>query len=144
MQNYSQNDIRWKDKPLNNSLNAIGEVGCLLTSLVNIYKIRHPEIDITPFSFNRGLIEHDGYTKDNYIIWAVVEKLLDVKIEHIYTGVIEYDVNSYYIVNFLNFGCGHFTNLVSKKDNDYNIFDVWDGKYKTITTPRRFVKVRFM
>ena len=70
----------------------------------------------------RGIeIDNDGYTKENYIIWAVVERLLNANIEHIYNGSIEYDMNSFYIVNFLNFGTGHFTNLISKNKNYYNV-----------------------
>jgi hypothetical protein len=140
---YSQNNKIWKHEPLNKSDNTIGEVGCLLTSLVNIYKIKHPDSIMTPLYLNALFVEKNGYTKDNYIIWSVVETILDVEIQHIYTGEIEYNINSFYIVNFLNFGSGHFTNLLSYENSEYNIFDVWDGTYKTISTPRRLVKVVF-
>lgn len=140
---YNQNDKNWKNTPINNSSNTIGEVGCLLTSLVNIYKIKHSDSIMTPPYLNALLIEKNGYTPGNLIIWAAVEKALNVKIQHIYTGEIEYDINSFYIVNFLNFGTGHFTNLLSYENGKYNIFDVWDGKEKTISKPRRLVKVTF-
>ena len=140
---YSQNNPGWRRTPINESKNTIGEVGCLLTSLVNTYNLKFPGDKITPLHLNAALIDHKGYTKGNLIIWAVAEKILNAKIEHIYTGTVEYDVNAFYIANFLNFGSGHFTNVISKDDNKYNIFDVWDGEYKTIDTPRRLVKVVF-
>jgi len=140
---YSQNDDEWMNEPLNKSRNTIGQVGCLLTSLINIFKTRYPDIDITPLSFNQNLIDNNGYTDGNLVIWSVVEDLLGVDIEHIFTGFVEYDLNSFYIANFKNPNTGHFTNVISKDGNKYNIFDVWDGKYKTIIAPRRLVKVRF-
>lgn len=139
---YSQNNRKWKEYSINNSKTTIGEVGCLLTSICNIYNIHH-NVKITPITLNTRLINNNGYTDGNLIIWSVVESLLDVEIQHIFTGKVEYDMNSYYIVNFLNFGTGHFTNLISKDNDKYNIFDVWDSKYKVIDTPRRLVKMTF-
>ncbi len=139
----SQNNPSWKLNPINESKNTIGEVGCLLTSLCNAYNIKYPNTPITPLHLNTALIDNNGYTIENYIIWGVAEKVINAKIEHIYTGTVEYDMNAFYIANFLNFGSGHFTNVISKDDNKYNIFDVYDGEYKKIPTPRRLVKVVF-
>lgn len=138
-----QNDERWKNTPINRSSNTLGEVGCLVTSLSNIYNIRNKDGIMTPAIFNDLLLKKHGYTKDNYVIWAKASDILNAEIKHIYSGDIEFDINSYYVVNFLNFGAGHFCNLISKEGDKYNIFDVWDGKYKTINKPRRLVKITF-
>ena len=138
---FYQNDRRWAGLPINNSSETIGSVGCLLTSLCNIAIDRDCDIDIDPEILNQMLIDNNGYTSGNLIIWSVVSELLGVEIDHIYTGKIDYDINAYYIVNFLNPTVGHFTNLLSKHGDNYNIYDVWDDKRKTILKPRRVVKV---
>jgi len=140
---YYQNDPKWKNIPLNNSEMTIGEVGCLLTSLCNSAYLRHPSIKITPDELNKELTNSKGYTENNLIIWAVASRLLGAEIDHNYKGQIEYDSNSFYIVNFLNFGVGHFTNLIKKECEKYYIYDVWDDKFKVIDKPRRLVKVTF-
>jgi len=137
---FYQNDPIWKDKSLNNSKETIGSVGCLLTSLCNIYNLINDK-KITPIDLNRDLILYNGYTNDNLIIWSVVEKILNLNIYHYYNGEIEYSLNNFYIVNYLNHGYGHFTNLISKKENEYNVFDVWDNQFKTKTNIRRVIKV---
>jgi hypothetical protein len=96
---------------------------------------------MTPIDLNRELILNKGYTGDNYIIWSVVSEILDLEIDHHYTGDIEYSINDYFIVNYINNGYGHFTNLISKKGDEYNVFDVWDNNYRTKTDIRRVVKV---
>lgn len=144
MKMFSQNNNRWKLVPINESKNTIGEVGCLLTSLVNIHNLRNPNDKITPLHLNSALIDNNGYTSGNLIIWAVAEKILKAKIEHIYTGKIEYDLNSYYIANFINFGSGHFTNLISISGENYNIYDVWNNSFYKIGKPRRIVKITYL
>ena len=140
---FFQNDKRWAGLSLNKSSETIGSVGCLLTALCNIAIERDPDIEINPELLNIRLIENNGYTKGNLIIWSVVEDLLDVHIDHIYTGDIDYDIDTYYIVNFLNPTTGHFTNLLSKHGDKYNIYDVWDDTKKTISKPRRIVKLHY-
>ena len=137
---FCQNDPLWKDKSLNNSKETIGGVGCLLTSLSNISNLANSKT-ITPIDLNRELILYNGYTNDNLIIWSIAEKVLDLKIIHYYTGDIEYTLNDFYIVNYINYGYGHFTNLISKKGGEYNVFDVWDNHYRTKTDIRRVIKV---
>ena len=140
---YQQNNMRWKNASINNSkVETIGSVGCLLTSLCNIHNAKYND-DMTPPDLNDKLIMNNGYTNGNLIIWSVVEHILKCSIKHYYEGEVEYDMNSYYIVNFLHFGTGHFTNLLNKKEDRYNIYDVWDGKRYAIPKPRRIVKVTY-
>jgi len=140
---YYQNNPKWKDKPLNNSVMTIGQVGCLLTALCNVYLEKNPDCPLTPSDLNTLLIKNKGYTQNNLIIWSVASEILDMDIQHIYTGEIEYDVNAFYIVNFLNFGVGHFTNLISKDGDKYYIYDVWDDTFRVIDKPRRLVKIDY-
>ena len=135
-----QNDPKWKDAPLNNSKETIGSVGCLLTALCNINNILNDTF-ITPIELDRQLILYNGYTNDNYIIWSVVEHILDLEIVHHYTGEIEYSVDDYFIVNYLNEGYGHFTNLLSKHGTCHTVFDVWSNQIRNKTDIRRVVKV---
>ena len=139
---HYQNNPKWKNKPLNNSQMTIGEVGCLLTAICNIYNLRNCH-NITPEDLNSYLIKNKGYTESNLIIWSVVEEFLDAKIQHYYTGEVEYSLNCFYIVNFLNYGVGHFTNLIKKEGEKYYIYDVWDDKFKIIDKPRRLVKIDY-
>ena len=140
---YYQNDPKWKHKKLNNSAMTIGEVGCLLTALCNVYLEKNPDCPITPPDLNTLLIKNNGYTDNNLIIWSAVSEILDMEIQHMYTGEIEYDVNAFYIVNFLNFGVGHFTNLVKKEGDICYIYDVWNDTFRAIDKPRRLVKIDY-
>ena len=137
---YSQNDRRWCNDKL--GTRTIGQIGCLLTSLCNINNLAGREEKHMPDQFNTLFKLNSGYT-ENLIIWAVAEKILKAEIDPWYKGSVEYDINSYYIVNFLNFGSGHFTNLLSKKDKDFYLYDVWNGKNRIIRNPRRIVKVTY-
>jgi len=135
-----QNDPKWKDAPLNNSKETIGGVGCLLTSLCNINNMVNNK-DCTPVDLDRDLMLFNGYTADNLIIWSVVEHILNLDIVHHYTGEIEYTIKDYFIVNYINHGYGHFTNLISKHGSCYTVFDVWNNKIRNKTDIRRVVKV---
>ncbi len=135
-----QNDKRWKDEPLNDSTETIGSVGCLVTSLCNINNIVNDN-KITPPELNRKLILYNGYTDENYIIWSVVEHILGVEIIHNYTGKIEYSLNAFYIVNYLNPKIGHFTNLISKHGSSHIVFDVYSNQIRNKTDIRRVVRV---
>ena len=135
-----QNDPEWKDEPLNNSSETIGTVGCLLTALCNVNN-KLNRLFITPIDLNRELIKYSGYTNDNYIIWAIVEHILGLDIVHHYKDDVEYSVNDNFIVNYINQGCGHFTNLVSKHGSCYTVFDVWSNKIQNKTDIRRVVKI---
>jgi hypothetical protein len=137
---FYQNDPLWKDKSLNNSSETIGSVGCLLTSLCSINNLINDN-KITPIDLDRDLILYNGYTNGNLIIWAVVEHILNLEIVHHYKGDIDYSLNDFYIVNYINYGYGHFTNLISKKGKEYNVFDVWDNHYRNNMDIRRVVKV---
>lgn len=139
---FYQNDDRWKNVKLNNSNETIGSVGCLLTALTNIYNDIYCQ-HITPEDINRELIIYNGYTSDNLIIWSAVEHILKLKIVHHYTDDIFYSTHDYFIVNYLNYGVGHFTNLISKRRDNFEVFDVWDNKVKTKNAKdiRRVVKV---
>ena len=136
---YYQNDPKWKHNKLNNSAMTIGAKGCLVTALGNASRFEKKR----PCLMSDLLRFENGFTKDNLVIWAVASKILNAKIDHDYKGEIEYSINTIYIVNFLNGNNGHFTNLISKQGDNYNIFDVWDGKYKTISKPRRLVKIDY-
>ena len=135
-----QNDPKWKDKPLNNSNETIGSVGCLLTALCNINNIVNDRY-FTPIDLNRELIFCNGYTNDNLIIWSVVEHILNLGIVHHYTDEIEYSSDDYYIVNYINHGYGHFTNLLSNHGSCYKVFDVWNNQIRNKIDIRRVVKV---
>ncbi len=137
---YYQNDPKWKNEPLNNSSETIGSVGCLLTGLTNISNMVNDKL-IAPTDLNRELISKKGYTDDNYIIWSVVSEILNLDIEHHYTGDIEYSTKDYFIVNYINQGYGHFTNLISKHGGCYTVFDVWNNQIRNKTDIRRVVKV---
>lgn len=140
-----QNDELWKNEKLGNTKLTIGSHGCLLTSLTNIYNQKYRQ-DKTPDQFNRELIQNNGYTKDGLIIWDTAKKLLECdRIDINYKGVIDYDMYNYFIVNYLNFGYGHFTNLIEKSNNDFFVFDVYDNKnkLKKVNEIRRVIKVYF-
>jgi hypothetical protein len=72
----------------------------------------------------------NGYTNTGLILWDVVTRILEIRIDPNFSGVVDYGIYTYYIVNYINFGVGHFTNLIEKENYRYFIFDVWDGKNK--------------
>lgn len=137
-----QNNELWRDKKLGRSQLTIGSHGCLITSLCNIYNMRSKNF-ITPDTFNGLMTENHGINSQGLVIWNIAEIILKAKIEHIYKGAMTYDVNSYYIVNFLLSGHGHFTNLLEISGDKYFIYDVWDASYKVLKAKdiRRVVKV---
>ena len=142
---YYQNDERWKNTKLGNTEMTIGSHGCLLTALTNIYNQEYRQ-DKTPDILQKELMALSGMTKEGLIIWDVAKKILKCdRIDHNYKGVIDYDMYNYFIVNYLNYGYGHFTNLIEKSNNDFFVYDVYDGrnKIKRINEIRRVVKIYF-
>ena len=139
---HTQRDPRWRDTPLGESGVTIGSHGCLLTAIANACNIAHREERHTPETLNELLIERSGLSRRGLIIWSRVEEALDCTCHTHYTGEIE---GGHYIVNFLANGVGHFTNLVSRADDYYTVFDVWDGQIKSIPAKeiRRIVRIGF-
>jgi hypothetical protein len=142
---YSQNDKRWKHKPLNNSKTiTIGSHGCLLTTFCNIINNRYKKERWTPLTLNKELIIQGGYTSGNLIIWDKIESILGCKCYPWYTEEIKYSLTDYYIANYLHYGAGHFVNLVEINNGKYKIFNVWNGEIEEIEKPRRISKVSFL
>ena len=140
---FYQNDSRWKNIKLGKSNVTIGSHGCLLTSICNIINHKNSNEAFTPEKLNQLLINEKGFTNEGLIIWAVVERLFNVRIDSNYKGQINYDANNYYIVNYINFGAGHFVNLIETEGIKFFVFDVWDGlnKVKNQHEIRRYVKL---
>ena len=121
-----QNDPRWKSKQLGRSNVTIGTHGCLLTSLVNIYNQRYNEA-MTPAELNDQMNVMAGFTSGGLIIWDIASKILQADIKPHFAGDIVYDSRTFYIVNFISGGIGHFSNLIEKSNDKYFIYDVWNG-----------------
>ncbi len=69
---YSQNDSKWKNKPLGTS-GTIGEYGCLITdvAMTSCY-FGHDE---TPLSINEKLTRGGGYVNGNLFVWGALSKM---------------------------------------------------------------------
>lgn len=141
---YSQKDPRWADIKIN--IQTLGKVGCLITSLANIYESYHKVI-LTPVEMLERLKVHKGITRDDLVIWEAVYHALGCKkIDINYVGDITYGINCYYIVNYINYGTGHFTNLLERiSENRLRVFDVYEGKQeiKRLKEIRRVVRIEF-
>ena len=69
---FSQNDPRWKDKPIGTK-GTIGGVGCLMcdgTMVANYYGFQE-----TPLTFNEKLTQNGGYQDGNLMIWGKIPQL---------------------------------------------------------------------
>lgn len=125
---YFQNDERWKDIKLARTNVTIGSHGCLITGATNIFNFAKGE-DVTPELTNKMLIAAGGYTKNGWVIWDSLSKLMSMRIDHDYKGTVDYEMGVYYLAAYpTNFAPLHFVNVISKDNYDYYLFDVWNNK----------------
>jgi hypothetical protein len=147
---YTQTDKRWKNEIMTESdgrwIDRIGRWGCLVTCLSNIISM-FLEKFVTPDFTNRIIRQYKAYNYLNdetvnensasVLLWdkfkEVYEKTLKVT-NHLDVSKYREKAGVYYIacVEHSKTHEEHFVNVLAKIGNDFNIFDVEDGKYKLI------------
>ena len=140
---WTQRDLRWQNDSMALPNDRLGDLGCLVTCFSNltIATLKNP---IPPGLFNTLLKLNKGYLglakgdcpkgQESYILYPVVEFLLNCKIEvdvkHDFTDY----AKTYYIGKFeYSTGLTHFVNITNyKRGKDMvEIYDVFFGKRST-------------
>ena len=85
---YIQQDVLWKDYEMSKGA-AIGEFGCLLTSLTNILVLLG--LDYTPLTLCQLLQANNGFDNQGNILWTVVNNLFGLsKVKYLPTDAINW------------------------------------------------------
>lgn len=150
MQYNIQTDKRWKAEIMtacdgnywNESwIDLLGVYGCLVVSIANIIQFFiHQEF--TPKNLNDyfKIIKAYEYLNNpqhcrekgaSFIIWDKVKAAFRNSFE-ITNNIIDYHnvFEIKYIARVINYGIGHYINVLDKYKEYYWCFDVWDGKLK--------------
>lgn len=147
----TQTDTRWKNIRLGKSDVTIGQSGCLLTSLCNIYnensrrqaKCPSCTIELTPDILNKRLMEINGITAGGLVIWDKACKVLKADIRPFDK---DFDMNfEYHIVGFINeYNILHFCNVVSL-DDFCIVYDVYTGDDRLVNPIdiKRYININF-
>ena len=129
MELLTQTNSKWSDYKLGSTQYTIGGSGCLLTSLCNAYNLHYQCEVCDPAWMGKSLFIRGGIQDNGFIVWAVVESVLNCKVDCFYTGYITSNDMEHYIVKFTNnAGQSHFSNLIGHCGQLYIIFDVFSGQ----------------
>ena len=144
LQNFSQNDPRWKNVKIGDSTETLGESGCFVTSICNLnayFAVLASDIVIPPvLAVMPGLFTAEGNIiiekldmklfKFDYRVDGFSPARIDDGIKDPRKGVILRVRNNYWDKNL-----HHFVLALSKIPftNIYKILDPWDGKIKFST-----------
>lgn len=118
-----QADFKWKDVKVTNTNSTIGQIGCLLATLSNLYNLHEGKIVTSPTMLNRNL----NFTKDGSVIWSSVEKEFGCKVIFDNKNPKNGDYN---IARYNLLGNSHFSPILGIYNDTYAIWDVWDCKLK--------------
>lgn len=75
---YLQNDPRWGDDTIGGSHESLAAVGCTVTSVS--MALAHYGITLPPKQLNNLLKQHNGYTRQGWLIWHTIAVITDNKI----------------------------------------------------------------
>lgn len=145
-----QNDEKWKNIQILDTPYTLGSHGCLITASANVKNLHENKIIENPETLYNKLVQNNGITKNGLVIWDVLSKILGCKINYFYTGELDYNINSYYVVHYYlkdekGNSYGHFTNLIECENSNYFCFDVYNriNKLKKRNEIDRYVKYLF-
>lgn len=126
---FFQNDPRWGNDPLGETIESLGAQGCAVTSASMVMKFYGMDID--PKRLNQFLISHDGYEGKGWLKWESVPAFTPSMAEKSYE-----DLPSYFLIDWnllhgnpvivrirLLDGMTHFVVIVGKRGFDYLIRD---------------------
>lgn len=163
---FFQNDERWKNIQITETRPyTLGSHGCLITSLTNAYNDYNREhaecescylpytgkpqhdgsVSYTPDMMLGLLKQHKAINEDAMVVWKPAEEVLNAEIEPFCKAPDPYF--AYQIVQYVNFGYMHFSNVIKIMDNgNILVYDVYSGACKELlpNQVRRWINVRFI
>jgi archaellum component FlaC len=125
----SQNDPKWKNEKLGFSNETIGNFGCVITCLANLF-------EITPLQMNEWMKQNGAFVNGNLTYWAKIPGFIyrgwsynndEVKkaISQYGAVIVEVDFD-----NNSRTDLSHYVIFIGNQ----KLFDVWDGKEKPTST----------
>lgn len=157
----TQNNPKWLNEIMTQSnqmpkpwIDYFKDYGCLVTSLANIIQCFLLK-EFTPKDLNGILQQLKGYafladknTPENqasFVRWEVIETYFKVK-KTMFDYIVTLDYNKYYIARVINFGAGHYINILKQVKEGFVCFDVYDGKTKIYQNKdiKNIIEIKFL
>lgn len=129
-----QNDKRWKDYLIvpENKNTSIGRIGCLATTLTNVYRLYHNNPDYTVLDFVKAMQKANGFTKQGAVKWAPLQRLFNCK--HYFSRQHPFSIvkHIFWIIQVPFQDTGHFCLVWSAKGDVIKYHDPYKDTFETI------------
>jgi hypothetical protein len=126
---FAQDDPRWGDQLLGNTIDTLGQQGCAVTSAAMV--LHAYGVDTDPQRLNAFLTTHGGFVGDGLIVWDNASLVAGGQVQKAYEDLPSYDLidanilkgNPVIVRLRLRNGTTHFVVIVGKQGWNYLIRD---------------------
>jgi len=126
---FAQDDPRWGDQLLGNTIDTLGQQGCAITSAAMV--LHAYGVDTDPQRLNAFLTTHGGFVGDGLLVWERAADIAGGQVQKAYEDLPSYSLidanilkgNPVIVRLHLRNGTMHFVVIVGKQGWDYLIRD---------------------